>query len=151
MKKVKEIELVLENCEYIKIPTNHLANLIIEDIDISVRRTAMNSIDKIQTANSIYIEITEPETIKTIGFFDEDDERSPNCFERLTEYEDITSVIVIYDDDTKENYYVDSDWDNGYRNRCQDTSLWGGILSVLINRNKSLKEFLNDGDEGFWE
>lgn len=44
MNKVKEIVLVLENCEYIKIPTKHLANIIIEDIDMSVRRNAINSI-----------------------------------------------------------------------------------------------------------
>src|SRR5699024_12089190 len=64
---------------YIKIPTKHLGNIIIEDVDMSVRRTAINAIDKIQTANSIYLEIIKPEIIKTLGLFGEDDENSLSC------------------------------------------------------------------------
>lgn len=145
MTKVKEIELVLENCEYIKVPTKHLANLIIEDIDISIRRNAINSIDKLQTANSILIEIIKPETIKTLGLFNEDDEESLSCSKRLIQHEDITSVEVIYDDGSKEEFFVDWNWDNEYINSYQDTQLANnGHLHVLINRKKSLKEYLDD-------
>ena len=168
MTKVKGIELVLENCEYIKIPTKHLANIIIEDIDISVKRIAINSIDKLQTANSIFIEIIKPETIKTLGLFDEDDEESLSCSKRLIQHADITSVEVAYDDNSKEEYFVDWDWDNEYLNSYQDMQLAkNGNLHVLINRKKKLKDFLDDenfevsydyimkekeSDEwGFWE
>ncbi|WP_323705936.1 hypothetical protein P3U41_05915 [Mammaliicoccus sciuri] len=145
MTKVKEIVLVLENCEYIKIPTKYLANIIIEDIDISVRRNAINSIDKLQTANSIYLDIIKPETIKTLGLFDEDDEESLSCSKRLIQHADITSVEVAYDDNSKEEYFVDWDWNNEYLNSYQDTKLAkNGNLQVLINRKKSLKEFLDD-------
>lgn len=145
MTKVKEIELVLENCEYIKIPTKHLGNIIIEDIDTSVRRNAINSIDKEQTANNIYLDIIKPETIKTIGLFDEDDEESLSSSKRLIQHEDITSVGVIYDDGSKENYYVDWNWDNEYINSYQDTQLAkNGNLHILINRKKKLKDFLDD-------
>ncbi|QYG30044.1 hypothetical protein K0O13_08010 [Mammaliicoccus sciuri] len=168
MEKVKEIELDLENCEHIKIPTKHLANFTIEDIDVSVRRTAINSINKEQTANSIYLEIIKPETIKTLGLFDEEDDESLSCSKRLIQHEDITSVRVIYDDGSKEIYYVDWDWDNEYINSYQDTKLAkNGNLHVLINRKKKLKDFLDnenfevsydhimnvkESDEwGFWE
>lgn len=168
MTKVKGIELVLENCEYIKIPTKHLANIIIEDIDISVKRIAINSIDKLQTANSIFIEIIKPETIKTLGLFDEDDEESLSCSKRLKQHEDITSVEVIYDDDSKEEFFVDWNWDNEYINSYQDTQLANnGNLYVLINQKKNLKEYLDgafsdenynylmnekeDNEWGFWE
>lgn len=168
MTKVKEIVLALENCEYIKIPTKHLSNIIIEDIDISVRRNAINSIDKLQTANSIYLEIIKPETIKTLGLFDEDNEESLSCSKRLIQHEDITSVEVIYNDDSKEIYYVDWDWDNEYTNSYQDTQLAkNGTLYVLINQKKNLKEYLDgafssekynylmnekeDNEWGFWE
>ena len=168
MTKVKEIELVLENCEYIKIPTKHLGNIIIEDIDTSVRRNAINSIDKLQTANSIYLDIIKPETIKTLGLFDEDDEESLSCSKRLIQHADITSVEVAYDDNSKEEYFVDWDWDNEYVNSYQDTQLAkNGNLHVLINRKKKLKDFLDnenfevsynhimnekeDNEWGFWE
>lgn len=146
MMKVKEIVLVLENCEYINIPTKHLANIIIEDIDISVRRTAINSIDKQMSAKSIYLEIIKPEIIKTLGLFGEYDEESLSCSKRLIQHEDITSVEVVYDDDSKEEYFVDWDWDNEYINSYQDTQLAKNRnLHVLINRKKKLKEFLDNG------
>ena len=167
MTKVKEIVLVLENCEYIKIPTKHLGNIIIEDVDMSVRRTAINAIDKIQTANSIYLEIIKPEIIKTLGMFNEDDEESLSCSQRLMQHEDITSIEVAYDD-SKEEYFVDWDWDSEYINNYQDTQMANnGNLHILINRKKNLKDFLDNGfDEvsydyvikekensewGFWE
>ena len=145
MTKVKEIVLVLENCEYINIPTKHLANIIIEDIDISVRRNAINSIDKLQIANSIYFDIIKPETIKTLGLFDEGDEESLSCSKRLIQYADITSVEVAYNDNSKETYFVYWDGDNEYLNSYQDTQLAkNGNLHVLINRKKKLKEFLDN-------
>lgn len=168
MTKVKEIELVLENCEYIKIPTEHLANIIIEDIDISVRRTAINSIDKQMSANSIYLDIIKPETIKSLGLFDGEDEESLSCSKRLIQHADITSVEVAYDDNSKEEYFVDWDWDNECLNSYQDTQLAkNGNLHVLINRKNKLKDFLDnenfevsydyiikekeDNEWGFWE
>lgn len=145
MTNVKEIELTLENCEHIKIPSGHLGNIVIEDIDISIRRNAINSIDKLQTANSIYLDIIKPETIKTLRLFDEYDEGSPNCSTRLIKYADITSVEVIYNNGSKETYFVDWDWDNEYINNYQDTQLAkNGNLHVLINRKKKLKEFLDN-------
>lgn len=168
MTKLKEIELVLENCEYIKIPTKHLANIIIEDIDTSVRRNAINSIDKLQTANSIYLDIIKPETIKTLGLFEVEDEESLSCSKRLIQYADITSVEVVYNNGSKETYFVDWNWGNEYLNSYQDTQLAkNGNLHVLINRKKKLKEFLDnenfevsydyiikekeDNEWGFWE
>lgn len=145
MTKVKELELVLENCEYIKIPTKHLANIVIEGIDIRVRRNAINNIEKLQTASSIYLNIIKPETIKTLGLFGEADEESLSCSKRILQYEDITSVVVVYEDNTKEEYFVDWDWDNDYLNNYQDTQIAkNGNLHVLINREKRLKEFLDD-------
>ena len=145
MTKVKEIELTLENCEHIKIPSGHLGNIVIEDIDTSIRRNAINSIDKLQTANSIYLDIIKPETIKTLRLFDEYDEGGPSCSTRLTQYADITSVEVIYNNGSKETYFVDWDWDNEYINNYQDTQLAkNGNLHVLINRKKKLKNFLDD-------
>src|SRR5699024_5109648 len=121
------------------------ANMVIEDIDTSVRRIAINSIDKQQSANSIYLQIIKPETIKTLGLFDETVEESLSCSKRLIEHEDITSVEVIYDDGSKEEFFVDWNWDKEYVNSYQDTQLANnGHLHVLINRKKSLKEFLDD-------
>lgn len=149
MLKIKEIVLVLENCEYINIPTKHLANIIIEDIDVSVRRTAINSIDKQMLAKSIYLEIIKPETIKTLGLFGEYDENGLSCFKRVLQYEDITSVEVIYDDNSKEVYFVDWNWGNEYINSYQSTKLAkNGNLHVLINRKKNLKDFLDNGFNG---
>ena len=146
MNKVKEIVLVLENCEYINISTKHLANIIIEDIDVSVRRIAINSIDKQMLAKSIYLEIIKPETIKTLGLFGEDDEDSLSCSKRVLQYGDITSVEVIHDDNSKEVYLVDWNWSNEYINSYQSTKLAkNGNLHVLINRKKNLKDFLDNG------
>lgn len=146
MTKVKEIVLVLENCEYIKIPTKHLGNIIIEDVDVSVRRIAINSIDKQMSAQSIYLDIIKPETIKTLGLFGEDDENSLSCSKRVLQYEDMTSVVVIYDDDSKEEYFVDWNRGNEYINSYQSTKLAkNGNLHVLINRKKNLKDFLDNG------
>lgn len=145
MTNVKEIELTLENCEHIKIPSRHLGNIVIEDIDTSIRRNAINSIDKLQTANSIYLDIIKPETVKTLRLFDEYDEGSPSCSKRLIQYADITSVEVIYNNGSKETYFVDWDWDNDYINSYQDTQLAkNGNMHVLINRKKKLKDFLDD-------
>lgn len=55
--KLKYIEFVFENCDSIKIEGKYIGDFLVDNLETSIKRIACNSIDKIDVANTIAIEI----------------------------------------------------------------------------------------------
>ena len=89
--QIKEIEIVLENCDYILLSTKQLGMFLIDDIHITIHRNALNSISKFSVADTIFIEIYNRKKNQKLY--------------RLHNHHDITSIWITYENDEQECYY----------------------------------------------
>ncbi len=105
-KQLKQIDIVLENCEVIRIPieqvTHFNANNITNDIWLNVDNNTLDTIFRTDEFNIILRQEANIELKQDYknGIFE-------NCkvFDRLTRYRDITHIDFIFTDDT--NLYLE--------------------------------------------
>lgn len=104
-KFVKYIDIVFENCEYVRIPISFVGVFYIGRVSTKIKRTASNAIEKREIAKKVFIEI----------FAEVDDEILNSCKEgnitmsiinRIVSYSDITQIEVYYEDGSEEQYLV---------------------------------------------
>lgn len=149
MKHIESIEFVLENCEDFSIDANYFGAFLIDDIRYSIQRIASNSIVKMAIADTIVIEL----------FSEGDREYRPfgaletiTIFERLQQYNDITQIIVHYEDQTEEicfaNWAEGNDCENKNQSVCKSDL---GNLYIVISEEKDFSaffdtEYMNDKD-----
>lgn len=149
MKHIESIEFVLENCEGFSIDASYFGAFLIDDIHYSIQRIASNSIVKMAIADTIVIEL----------FSEGDREYRPfgalektTIFERLQKYNDITQIIVHYEDQTEETYFANwaegDDFENKNQNVCKSDL---GNLYIVISEEKDFStffdtEYMNDKD-----
>ena len=103
MKDVKSIGFGFENCEYFSIDAKYFGAFQLSDINTRIQRVACNSISRMDLVDSVVMEIfSEGNGEYLSGFGDE----KVKFFDRIVAYNDITSITVIYDDDSEETYWV---------------------------------------------
>lgn len=151
MKSVKTVEIVLENCEEIRLPIYVFGEFSFESFKESISRIANNAICKTVTANEIAIEIfSEANNFKEASILWD----KCNIIERLYKYNDITQFNFIYEDGTEEcilvDYYSSTDA-LGAPNINQTSFLSDlGNLYIVISKNKTVHEVfgkeINDSD-----
>lgn len=120
IKKIQSITLVLENCETVEIPAESLKFMLLENISESLWKINETDIMRVKVIKELAIAL-DPTDLKTnmIGVVEE----NYTCAERLTTWADITGVSVNYNDESKEDYFVD----------------WGASQSDLENVNQKSK------------
>lgn len=149
MKHIESIEFVLENCEGFSIDANYFGAFLIDDLHYSIQRIASNNIVKMAIADTIVIEL----------FSEGDREYRPfgalektTIFERLQKYNDITQVVVHYEDQTEETCFVNwaegDDCENKNQSVCKSDL---GNLYIVISEEKDFStffdaEYMNDKD-----
>lgn len=149
--KVKEIHLVLENCEYVVVSTKYLPQIVLSEITHEITREAMNSVSKSLKVKSAYIEIIKPDTIKVNDLFG-DEEEDYVCKRRIVDGGDITAIQVIYKDNSSEYYWVEWNEEDEYYNSYQKVEISKeGNLHLLIQKDKTLKQYLNEIQEGYYD
>ena len=126
--KVKQIDIVLENCEVFKVPIEH--------IDISATGIKRN----ISTWNSdgtVLDELSADKVILIInsGAFNITSNFDESLLDRITKHQDISHIDIIYDDGT--NDYVAVPWgDEEYVNTKQSSTVDEDRLIIRIEEEK---------------
>jgi hypothetical protein len=145
MKHVRSIEFVFENCEYFEIESKYFGGVQFEDIRCSIARIACNSISKLYTVYSVVLEIFASANIDYSPFGSTSETQKK--FDRIMNWNDITSFIIKYDDNSEEDYYVDYDDKNdslGAENKNQKVYLSKqGNLYIVIEKNKDVLDFFD--------
>ena len=147
--KLKEITFVLENCDHITIDGKYIGEFLVDEINTSIQRISCNAILEMNVANVVVVEIHK----------DANKERHPfgvadwKCmaFDRLIEYNDITSIKFKLDDKDY-SYYVDWVGDDDYENEAQSSYVSkDGHLYLVIAKDKGIPDFFDmdtiDDDE----
>jgi hypothetical protein len=155
MKEIKFIELVLENCEIIKIDKQHIGIFRIENIKRSISRVAMNSISDHKSAEEVFIQISsKANNYNSYVTTWSGNETLP--FTRLIKYKDITAISIHYEDDDEEYIYVPWGGESDYKNEYQSCKIneHTGDLYIIISEKENVenyfKECLEDEDT-YWE
>lgn len=149
-KEVKEIHLVLENCEAVVVPTKYLAGVVIEDIAQKFSREAINSVSKSLTAKSVYLEILKPSELKVDSFVGESEDYT--CKERINDGGDIACLQIVYKDNSHEDYWVEWDHSSDCYNSYQKVEVSKeGNLHLLIHKDKTLEKYLNELEEDYYD
>lgn len=138
-----------------KIEGNYIGNFLVSDIETSIKRTTCNSIDRIEVANTIVIEIHK-DANKIRYEFDQSDMESfkQMTFDRLQRYGDITSIQFELEKNHVEeeqssqiefyNYHVNWTKDSKYTNAAQKTYLSrNGNLYLVISDVKNIEDFFD--------
>lgn len=153
--KLKYIEFVLENCDRIKIEGKYIGDFLIDNLKISIKRIACNSIDKIDVANTIAIEIHKDANKERYQFAQDHIENFKQMtFDRFKAYDDITSIQFELEENYVEegqvpcrefyNYYVDWTGDSEYTNEAQKTYLSKeGNLYIVIANGAGIEDFFD--------
>lgn len=153
--RLKYIEFVFENCDSIKIEGKYIGDFLVDNLETSIKRIACNSIDKIDVANTVVIEIHK-DANKERYQFDQDhiENFKQMTFDRFKAYGDITSIQFELEEDYIEegqvarreyyDYYVDWTGDSEYTNEAQKTYLSKeGNLYIVIADGADIEEFFD--------
>lgn len=153
--KLKYIEFVFENCDSIKIEGKYIGDFLVDNLKTSIKRIACNSIEKIDVANTVAIEIHKDANKERYQFDQEHIENFKQMtFDRFKEYGDITSIQFELEENYVEegqvtcreyyDYYVDWTGDSEYTNEAQKTYLSKeGNLYIVIADGTDIEEFFD--------
>lgn len=151
---IKRIDIIFENCEVLYIPIERIGLLTIEDIHTTIGRTAINSFDRYETANTIFIEI-----------FNRTKDLSLN---RIVKHNDITSIDVVFHNISEntervDSYFVDYREPEGQEDAIGVSNLnqknfirESGDICICISKTKRISDFIDIEDDrnfeyGLWE
>lgn len=140
MRDVTKITIVFENCEYIDFVPQDFGTFLLDDITTSISRIACNSIAEMKHANTVALEIFDTKINTEYNPFDIENEKQ-KVINRFAQCDDITSIIVEFNDNTKESFYVA--WgEDEYVNEFQKTQLGkNGNLYIVISKEETIENY----------
>lgn len=152
--ELKEITFVLENCDSITIDGKYIGDFLVDEINTSIQRIAVNAIEQIDSANIVAIEIHKDANKERYPFGQTGWEDGKHMtFDRLVKGKDITSIKFELESYSKEDwlpytrhysYYVDWVGDSDYENNAQSSYISkDGHLYLVIAKDKVVSDFFN--------
>lgn len=141
MPEVTKIALGMENCEVWEFDRKDIGDLDCVGIRRSVSRIGCNCITDYTECDEFFLELFSSANVPKETPF-HDGPKSP--FERITEYADITSVEITYDNGTSEPIWVPTDCDYNVPATTQTCYLSKcGSLYIRISEKGDVKERIN--------
>lgn len=135
--RVKEIEIVFENCEHFVVPASDIYYLRMADFDTIIERCAINSILRQEIVKDVAIVLAKEANADYIPFGNPDFVMKK--FDRLLRHNDIAQIQLNYDDGSTDLYYPSwcgfSEYENHYQKITIDED---GRLSIRIIPSKYL-------------
>lgn len=146
--KLKKINFLFENCESVTIDGEYIGDFLVDDIKTSIRRTACNSINRVDEAYTFAIEIhKDANEVRNMGCPSFLEGAEKMIFDRFMEQADIVRIEFelcdIYTED--EHYIFNVHWtgDKDYTNVAQKTYISkSGNLYIAIGE-KPFEEYFD--------
>lgn len=138
---IKYIDLVLENCDVVRLDPEDVIRLSIDGITESIDYYGIykgdSNVSRTHHCTYFGILIDNPREINQIGFAYPD---NTNAYEMITEYPDITAIDITYEDGSNEMIYVDFNEYNDNYNINQKNEYHNNMLKVTITESNSIEE-----------
>ncbi|AJA42338.1 hypothetical protein [Staphylococcus phage vB_SepM_ phiIPLA-C1C] len=136
-KELSYVELILENCDFVKIPSDKIDYMELDGITRKLTKHYFSNIVlEGEYCSHFNIEINNPKEIKAgIGV----DEKL-TAYHLLMDYPDITVITLGYEDGSAEDYrvYFSGDSYNEYQHTNYDAHL--DVLSITVDKDYDLVE-----------
>lgn len=130
---MKELQIVLENCDVIKVSWENVVNLVMCKVNKTYQYSKRIGLLEMSVAENICLVLSKnadlPHQEFGVGEF-------TTNFKRLYNGRDISSIVLIHDDGKEEEFYVAYDEDEfGCFNKLQSTGIDDeGNLIIKIGR-----------------
>lgn len=135
MKKLKSIILAFENCDTMEINVDYIRGLTINGITESIGQINYyeKDIETHKSAKEVYFIIKESTKLEYNPFNFEDEEV---IFNRLTEFNDITHITLVYFNEQKQTFLVPYEEVGNGNNEYQLTEYVRGFDELIISIEK---------------
>lgn len=152
-KKLKQIDIVLENCETIKIPIEQVHHFYANNItnNIGLNEIA-ETLDTVFYTDELEIVLRQEANVELKQDYENGIFNDCKVFDRLTRYNDITHIDFIFADDTNLYLTVPYEEENpaviGSPNLCQYSEMNGnGELRINISKSniKQIQDIQKEG------
>lgn len=144
--ELKYVDLILENCEVVKVDRKFIGDFHLGEINTSISRNASNSISKKVSCEEFIIQINRDmnkEEHNQYTFSQIDQKTNP--IKRLMKFQDITAVEITYKDDSSEIIYIKWHLEDENNNRFQKSKLNNfGDLYIVISENQEFEDVYGD-------
>ena len=130
---MKELQIVLENCDVIKVSWENVVNLVMCKVNKTYQYSERIGLLEMNVAENICLVLSKnadlPHQEFGVGEF-------TTNFKRLYDGRDISSIVLVHDDNKEEEFYVAYDEDEfGCFNKLQSTGIDDdGNLVIKIGR-----------------
>ena len=152
-KKLKQIDIVLENCEVISVPSERVHHFYANNItnDIWLNEDDEN-LDTISRTDELEIVLRQEANVELKQDYKNGIFSNCKVFDRLTRHNDITHIDLIFTDDTNMYLSVPYEEENpavlGSPNLCQYSEMNGnGELRINISKSniKQIQDIQKEG------
>lgn len=130
---MKELQIVLENCDVIKVSWENIVNLVMCKVSKTYQYSKRIGLLEMNVAENICLVLSKnadlPHQEFGVGEF-------TTNFKRLYDGRDVSSIVLVHDDNKEEEFYVAYDEDEfGCFNKLQSTGIDDdGNLIIKIGR-----------------
>lgn len=142
MKEVKYIEIILENCDEIRVNRENLGWFDMIGLNKEIHRITSNTIVETKSVSGILIHL-----LKNFEYEDICGNKQ-SAFKRIKDFHDITAIDVYFDDGSHDYYFVpyDDEEDDvlGTPNLNQKEVEKNGQLYIFISKDNTLKDFIDE-------
>jgi len=134
--KIKEMHIVFENCEVLKIPYQYVYQMRLDHVTDSIIRvnnlSKEDNVTEYKFANSAFIRIDNK--FNKIEYSDTLFNKKQLPFDRINEYNDISCIDLIDENDIQYSYYMVYD---GLENNSlqKNEIISNGDMVIRINKN----------------
>ena len=129
MKKIKAIEFVFENLECLTVDSKYIGDFLMEGFETKIMGAGVCTIREYTTCEKIDLVIYKDGNITVESYGDK-----YKVFDRILNWNDITSICLKYEDDIEREIYVHWDGDN-YNNKAQSSFMSDEHLYLTINKD----------------
>ena len=131
MKKIKAIEFVFENLECLTVDSKYIGDFSMEGFETKIMGAGVCTIREYTTCEKIDLVIYKDANITVESYGDK-----YKVFDRILNWNDITSICLKYEDDIEQEIYVP--WyeeNNPYNNKAQSSFISDEHLYLTINKD----------------
>ncbi|MDR6779455.1 hypothetical protein J2W98_003735 [Paenibacillus peoriae] len=143
MKKLKEIVFGFENCESLSVDAKYIGNFSVTNVRKSIIRH-YGDIRFMDICDTFSIVVNKNANTDYKVSVVEGNSYKQNTFDRLTNG-DIVVIDIVYDDDSKDEIYVQWEGKSDYLNEAQKTYISKlGDLFIVISKEETVESFFED-------
>ena len=131
MKRIKAIEFIFENLECLTVDSKYIGDFSMEGFETKIMGAGVCTIREYTTCEKIDLVIYKDANITVESYGDK-----YKVFDRILNWNDITSICLKYEDDIEREIYVP--WyeeNNPYNNKAQSSFISDEHLYLTINKD----------------